>query len=91
MAELIPLPPALLLRRAFHECRAEGEIFDLSKSKFFRGFPDLDLSVSFHGRRASTPLGLRRGRTLICSSRTTKSRIRHLISLAASWADHITM
>ena len=57
MAELVPLPLPLLLRRAFHEYRNEGKIFDLPKSKFFRGFPDLDLSVQFHGHRASTPLG----------------------------------
>jgi putative selenate reductase len=57
MAELVPLPLPLLLRRAFHEYRNEGKIFDLPKSKFFRGFPDLDLSVEFHGHRASTPLG----------------------------------
>ncbi len=57
MAELVPLPLPLLLRRAFHEYRNEGKIFDLPKSKFFKGFPDLDLSVEFHGHRASTPLG----------------------------------
>ena len=57
MAELVPLPLPLLLRRAFHEYRNEGKIFDLPKPKFFRGFPDLDLSVDFHGHRASTPLG----------------------------------
>ena len=57
MAELVPLPLPLLLRRAFHEYRQEGKIFDLPKNKFFYGFPDLDLSVEFHGHRASTPLG----------------------------------
>jgi putative selenate reductase len=57
MAELTPVPLPLLLRRAFLECRQEGKIFDLPASKFFRGIPGLDLSVSFHGHRASTPLG----------------------------------
>ena len=57
MSELVPLPLPLLLRRAFHEYRNEGKIFDLPKDKFFRGFPGLDLSVDFHGHRASTPLG----------------------------------
>ena len=57
MAELIPIPLPLLLRRAFLEYERQGAIFDLPKSKFFRGFPDLDLSVDFHGHRASTPLG----------------------------------
>ena len=57
MAELVPLPLPLLLRRAFHEYRNERKIFDLPENKFFRGFPGLDLSVDFHGHRASTPLG----------------------------------
>jgi putative selenate reductase len=57
MAELIPIPLPLLLRRAFLEYEREGKIFDLPKAKFFRGLPGLDLSVEFHGHRASTPLG----------------------------------
>jgi len=57
MSELVPIPLPLLLRRAFHEYPREGKIFDLPRSKFFRGLPGLDLSVSFHGRRAATPLG----------------------------------
>jgi putative selenate reductase len=57
MAELVPIPLPLLLRRVFLEYEREGKIFDLPKSKFFRGIPGLDLSVEFHGHRASTPLG----------------------------------
>ena len=57
MSELVPIPLPLLLRRAFFECRQEAKIFDLPADKFFRGFPDLDLSVLFHGHRAATPLG----------------------------------
>ncbi len=57
MAELVPIPLPLLLRRAFLEYSREGKIFDLSGSKFFRGIPGLDLSVEFHGHRAATPLG----------------------------------
>src|ERR1017187_5982202 len=57
MSELVPIPLPLLLRRAFLEFEREGKIFDLPQSKFFRGFPGLDLSVDFHGHRASTPLG----------------------------------
>jgi putative selenate reductase len=57
MAELTPIPLPLLLRRAFREYRQEGKIFDLPQDKFFRGLPGLDLSVNFHGHRASTPLG----------------------------------
>ena len=57
MSELVPIPLPLLLRRAFFEHRQEGKIFDLPAAKFFRAFPDLDLSVEFHGHRAATPLG----------------------------------
>ena len=57
MAELVPIPLPLLLRRAFLEYKHEGKIFDLPKSKFFRGLPGLDTSVHFHGHCASTPVG----------------------------------
>ena len=57
MAELVPIPLPLLLRRAFLEYRQEGKIFDLPKNKFFRGIAGLDLSVDFHGHRVATPLG----------------------------------
>lgn len=57
MAKLAPISLPLLLRRAFLEYEREAKIFDLPKEKIFRGLPGLDLSVSFHGRRAATPLG----------------------------------
>ena len=57
MAELVPIPLPLLLRRAFREYRREGKIFDLPQSKFFRGMPGLDFSVIVHGHRAATPIG----------------------------------
>ena len=57
MAELVPISLPLLLRRAFLEYQREGKIFDLPRSKFFRGIPGIDFSVDFHGHRASTPLG----------------------------------
>jgi len=57
MAEFVPVPLPLLLRRAFLEYQREGKIFDLPKSKFFRGLPGIDVSVHFHGQRASTPVG----------------------------------
>jgi putative selenate reductase len=57
MAELTPIPFPLLVRRALLEHQREGKIFDLPSSKFFRGLPDLDLSVNVHGHRAATPLG----------------------------------
>src|SRR6266567_4598987 len=57
MAELVPIPLHHLLKRAFLEYQREGKIFDLPANKFFLGLPGLDTSVSFHGHRASTPLG----------------------------------
>jgi putative selenate reductase len=57
MAELIPAPFPGLLRRLFVESRGEAKIFDLPARKFWRGSPDLDLSVRFHGRAASNPVG----------------------------------
>ena len=57
MAELVPLPFELLVKRALLEFEREGKIFDLPKDKFFRGDPQLDTSVVFHGRRAATPVG----------------------------------
>jgi len=56
MAELIPLPFDRLVRRMMREFD-RGAVFDLPRSKFFLGSPDHDLSVSFHGKRASSPLG----------------------------------
>src|SRR5579872_5128231 len=57
MAELVPIPLPLLLRRAFLEFQTEGKIFDLPAAKFFRGLPGLDTSVVSNGHRAFTPLG----------------------------------
>src|ERR1039457_2696921 len=57
MAELVPLPLPLLLRRAFLEYQREGKNFDLPKSKFFCGIPGIDFFVDFYGPRASTPPG----------------------------------
>jgi putative selenate reductase len=55
--ELIPAPFPVLLRRMIREHSREAKIFDLPARKFWRASPDLDLSVSFHGHRASNPLG----------------------------------
>lgn len=57
MAELIPIPLDLQLRRAFLEYEREGKIFDLLRGHFFHGLPGLDTSVVSNGHRASTPLG----------------------------------
>ncbi len=57
MAELIPHPFPALVTRMFRELERNQAIFDLPASRFFPGNPDRDMSVSFHGRRASCPLG----------------------------------
>src|SRR5579871_1933651 len=57
MAELNPIPLALLWRRAVVEYEQEAKIFDLPEGKFFRAIPGLDFSVVFHGHTAATPLG----------------------------------
>jgi putative selenate reductase len=57
MAELVPIPLDLQLRRAFLEYEREGKIFDLPREHFFHGLRGLDTSVFSNGHRASTPLG----------------------------------
>jgi putative selenate reductase len=57
VSELLPVPLNLQLTRAFLEYERQGKIFDLPKAKFFQGLQGLDTSVSFHGHRASTPVG----------------------------------
>ncbi|HHH10905.1 MAG TPA: glutamate synthase [Sorangium sp.] len=57
MSELLPMPLATLARRALTEHARVGAVFDLPERKWYRGDPALDLSVGFHGARASTPLG----------------------------------
>ncbi|MBI5596268.1 MAG: glutamate synthase [Elusimicrobia bacterium] len=57
MAELRPYPLSRLVARARRELAARDCVFDLPRRKFFTGAAGKDLSVSFHGRRASTPFG----------------------------------
>ncbi|MBR57416.1 MAG: glutamate synthase [Myxococcales bacterium] len=57
MAELSPYPFAALIRRMFRELERSESIFDLPIRKCFFGSENIDLSVDFHGARASTPLG----------------------------------
>ena len=57
MAELIGAPFGALLRRMIREHEREGKVFDLPARKFWHGAADLDTSVLFHGRRASSPVG----------------------------------
>ncbi len=57
MAELYPAPFATLLRRMKREWDTNESIFDLKAKSFYRGDPDLDISIRFLGRPASTPVG----------------------------------
>ena len=57
MAVLSPYPFAALIRRAFRELERRRSIFDLPARSFVLGDAAHDLSVRFHGRRASTPFG----------------------------------
>src|SRR5258706_4871193 len=57
MAELIGAPFGALLRRMIREHEREGKVFALPARKFWHGAADLDPSVLFHGRRASSPVG----------------------------------
>ena len=56
MSVLRPIPLSALVRRAVDEL-PKGAIFDLPLRRIYRGFPGRDLSVPFHGMRASTPIG----------------------------------
>jgi len=57
MAELVPHPFDHLATRLFRELDRQRSIFDLPEKKFVTGSRNLDLSVGFHGKRASSPLG----------------------------------
>jgi putative selenate reductase len=61
VAELVPVPLHVLLRRAHHEFGRRRAIFDLPERKFRRpanpSTPALDLSVPYAGARAASPIG----------------------------------
>ena len=57
MAQLTPYPFSSLVRRALRELERNDAVFDLPRARFFPGDPAHDLSVRFHGHRASSPLG----------------------------------
>jgi len=61
VAELVPVPLRVLLRRAHDEYRRRRAIFDLPERKFRRpanpSGPALDLSVPYAGTRAANPIG----------------------------------
>lgn len=56
MAELTPIPLAVLATRLLAELRAGHSAFDLPQRFFWRG-GGRDLSLGVHGRRAATPFG----------------------------------
>jgi putative selenate reductase len=61
VAELVPVPLRVLLRRAHHEFRRRRTLFDLPELAFMRrapaALPALDFSVSHAGTRAANPIG----------------------------------
>lgn len=57
MPDLVPAPISSLLKRAYHEPKVQQTIFDLPLKDMYRGSSQVDLSVSFHGLPAGTPLG----------------------------------
>jgi putative selenate reductase len=54
---LSPYPLPLLLGRVAREWETRRRIFDLPANRFFRGEPDVDLSLDLGGRRPATPVG----------------------------------
>jgi len=57
MAELVPIPLDILLKRIHYECARKASIFDLPSRRFYKPDPRLDLSVKFCGNPAANPLG----------------------------------
>ena len=57
MAELTPIPFAVLATRLFSDLAQHKSAFDLPEHLFYTGRLDRDLSLPLHGSRASTPFG----------------------------------
>jgi putative selenate reductase len=57
MAELTPIPFAILATRLFSELEQKKAAFDLPERFFYSGSSTRDLSLNIHGGRASTPFG----------------------------------
>lgn len=57
MADLTPIPLAILATRLFSELEQKKAAFDLPERFFYAGGNSRDLSLKLHGRRASTPFG----------------------------------
>lgn len=54
---LTPFPMDVLMGRIAHEWETRGRIFDLPTARYWSPDPELDLSMSFLGRPAATPVG----------------------------------
>ncbi len=57
MAELTPIPLAILATRLFSELEQKKAAFDLPARFFYSGSAGRDLSLILHGHRAATPFG----------------------------------
>lgn len=57
MPDLVPYPFATLVEHMFDGLERDRSIFHLPERKFVLGSHDLDLTVDFHGHKASSPLG----------------------------------
>jgi putative selenate reductase len=57
MAELTPIPFAILATRLFSELEQKKAAFDLPERFFYSGSNTRDLSLNIHGGKASTPFG----------------------------------
>ncbi|MGZ6367237.1 MAG: glutamate synthase [Ktedonobacteraceae bacterium] len=57
MPDLVPAQLSNLLKRAYHEPKVQQTIYDLPFKEMYRGSPNVDLHVNFHGLPAGTPLG----------------------------------
>jgi putative selenate reductase len=57
MAELTPIPFAILATRLFAELEQKKAAFDLPERFFYSGSAARDLSLNLHGWRAATPFG----------------------------------
>jgi putative selenate reductase len=54
---LTPFPMHVLMGRIAHEWETRSRIFDLPIARFWSPEPDVDLTMTFLGRPAATPLG----------------------------------
>jgi putative selenate reductase len=54
---LTPFPMDVLMGRIAHEWETRNRIYDLPIARFWSADPDVDLTMSFLGRPAATPLG----------------------------------